>query len=86
MGAGGNVGAVCYGLGFRELSYSKAYNIMGYSVIASAILSACYSIKGHRGLLHGEDLVVNKETGEIIADAKEADGTCNEATRRPSMV
>ena len=86
VGAGGNVGAVCYGLGFRELSYSKAYNIMGYSVIASAILSACYSIKGHRGLLHGEDLVVNKETGEIIADAKEADGTCNEATRRPSMV
>ena len=86
VGAGGNVGAVCYGLGFRELSYSKAYNIMGYSVIASAILSACYSIKGHRGLLHGEDLVVNKETGEIIADAKEADGTCNEATRRPSVV
>jgi len=86
VGAGGNVGAVCFGLGFRELSYSKAYNIMGYSVIASAILSACYSIKGHRGLLHGEDLVVNKETGEIIADAKEADGVCNEANRRPSVV
>jgi MFS transporter, NNP family, nitrate/nitrite transporter len=87
VGAGGNVGAVCFGLGFRELTYSKAYNIMGYSIIASAILSACYSIKGYRGLLHGEDLVVDKETGEIISEAKEVEeGVFDEATRRPSVV
>ena len=87
VGAGGNVGAVCFGLGFRELTYSKAYNIMGYSIIASAILSACYSIKGYRGLLHGEDLVVDKETGEIISEAKEVEeGVFDETTRRPSVV
>jgi len=83
VGAGGNVGAVGFGLAFRELSYRKAYNIMGYSVIASAFISIFYNIKGHRGLLHGEDLVVNKETGEIIDDTKEGEVLLGESTRRP---
>jgi NNP family nitrate/nitrite transporter-like MFS transporter len=86
VGAGGNVGAVCFGLGFRELSYSQAYNVMGYFVIASSFLSVFYSIKGHRGLLHGEDLVVDKETGEIIADDKEGEGLLDGTTRRPSVI
>lgn len=66
VGAGGNVGAVCFGLGFRELDYSQAFNIMGWSIIASSFLSVFISIKGHRGLLHGEDRVVDKETGKIV--------------------
>lgn len=66
VGAGGNVGAVCFGLGFRELAYADAFNIMGWSIIVSAFLSVFISIKGHRGLLHGEDRVVDKETGEIL--------------------
>jgi MFS transporter, NNP family, nitrate/nitrite transporter len=86
VGAGGNVGAVCFGLGFRELNYTQAFNIMGYSVIASALSCALFSIKGHRGLFHGQDLVVHKETGEIIADSKEGEGLLNGSTRRPSVV
>lgn len=74
VGAGGNVGAVCFGLGFRELSYSQAFNIMGGSVIASAFLSIFISINGHRGLLHGEDLVVDKETGLVADDTNEGEG------------
>lgn len=66
VGAGGNVGAVCFGLGFRELAYTDAFNIMGWSIIGSALLSVFIAIKGHRGLLHGEDRVVDKETGEIM--------------------
>ncbi len=74
VGAGGNVGAVCFGLGFRNLDYVPAFNIMGWSVVASALLSVFISIKGHRGLLHGEDLVVDKETGDIMDEAKEGEG------------
>lgn len=74
VGAGGNVGAVCFGLGFRELNYNQAFNIMGGSIIASAFLSIFISIKGHRGLLYGEDQVVDKETGEIVEISKEGEG------------
>jgi NNP family nitrate/nitrite transporter-like MFS transporter len=73
VGAGGNVGAVCFGLGFRELNYNQAFNIMGGSIIASAFLSIFISIKGHRGLLHGEDQVVDKETGEVVENPKEGE-------------
>jgi NNP family nitrate/nitrite transporter-like MFS transporter len=66
VGAGGNVGAVCFGLGFRNLDYDTAFSIMGASVIVSSVLSMFISIKGHRGLLNGEDVEVDKETGEIV--------------------
>merc|ERR1712038_251037 len=51
VGAGGNTGAVCFGLGFRQLGYEKAFNIMGFSIIGSAFLSFLVFIKGHRGLI-----------------------------------
>lgn len=58
IGAGGNTGAVCFGLGFRQLaSTQSAFNVMGYSIIGSAVLSFLVSIKGHRGLIGGEDSV-----------------------------
>lgn len=87
VGAGGNVGAVCFGLGFRQLSYAQAFNIMGGSVIASAVLSVFISIKGHRGLLHGEDQVVDRETGEIVEHSKEGEGLLQvEAPRAHAVV
>jgi NNP family nitrate/nitrite transporter-like MFS transporter len=67
VGAGGNVGAVLFGLVFRwELDYENAFTIMGSTIIASAFLTAFISIEGHRGLFHGEDLIVDKETGKIV--------------------
>merc|ERR1739846_31237 len=47
VGAGGNSGAVCFGLGFRQLTTKNAFMIMGFSVIASAFTTAFISIKGH---------------------------------------
>jgi len=56
VGAGGNTGAVCFGLGFRQLSTAKkAITVMGWSVVASAGLSFLINIKGHRGLIFGKD-------------------------------
>ena len=67
VGAGGNVGAVIFGLCFRELDYETAFVIMGVSILISACLSAFIYIKGHAGLFTGEDLLVDQETG-IVKD------------------
>lgn len=55
VGAGGNVGAVCFGLGFRNLEYEKAFIIMGCTILGSAGLSALIFIKGHAGMIFGKD-------------------------------
>jgi NNP family nitrate/nitrite transporter-like MFS transporter len=56
VGAGGNSGAVAFGLCFRQLSkISTAFNIMGFSILGSAVLTFLISIKGHRSILGGED-------------------------------
>eukprot|EP00934_Nitzschia_sp_Nitz4_P000535 Nitzschia sp. Nitz4//scaffold48_size128905//60798//62536//NITZ4_003598-RA/size128905-augustus-gene-0.6-mRNA-1//1//CDS//3329552976//535//frame0 len=68
VGAGGNVGAVCFGLGFRELGYEKAFNIMGWSIIGSSVLSFLINIKGYDGVFHKSDCTVDKETGEVIVE------------------
>lgn len=66
VGAGGNVGAVCFGLGFRQLSYKSAFQIMGISIFVSCFLSIFINIKGHAGLLWGQDRLVDRETGELV--------------------
>jgi NNP family nitrate/nitrite transporter-like MFS transporter len=56
VGAGGNTGAVCFGLGFRQLAKTKdAFNLMGYTILASSFLTFLVCIKGHRSILSGED-------------------------------
>lgn len=51
VGAGGNVGAVCYGLAFRQLDYVSAYRIMGLSILGSCFLSLFISIPGQSKLV-----------------------------------
>merc|ERR1712024_35668 len=55
VGAGGNCGAVGFGMGFRELDYKQAFYIMGFTILASSVMTVLISIKGHRGLIFGED-------------------------------
>ncbi|GKY96210.1 hypothetical protein MPSEU_000580900 [Mayamaea pseudoterrestris] len=55
VGAGGNVCAIGFGLGFRQLSYKQAFTLMGSLVLVSSLLSAFVNIKGHRGILFGQD-------------------------------
>lgn len=66
VGAGGNVGAVCFGFGFRQLNYIDAFHIMGASILFSSILSIFININGYSGMLRGRDRRVDKETGEIL--------------------
>eukprot|EP00985_Skeletonema_marinoi_P034385 scaffold43783_cov139-Skeletonema_marinoi.AAC.1 len=71
VGAGGNVGAVCFGLGFRQMDDLQAFYLMGGCVLASGILTAFISIKGHAGLLCGKDseqvIAAYKRTGAPAA-------------------
>jgi len=55
VGAGGNVGAVAFGLAFRQLDYYWAFIIMGCTIIFSSLLTAFISIKGYARLFSGED-------------------------------
>ena len=50
-------GAVSFGLIFRALpeNPNKAFRIMAGIVLASGVVSALITIKGHRGLLFGKD-------------------------------
>jgi len=61
VGAGGNTGAVCFGLCFRNLPYQKAFDIMGGTIIASSILSIFIMIEGHAGMIWGEDAPEEKK-------------------------
>lgn len=38
VGAGGNIGAVCFGLGFRNLEYKEAFILIGFTIFGSSIL------------------------------------------------
>ena len=66
IGAGGNVGAVCFGLGFREMEYSDAFLLMGLCILASALSCFFIVIPGHAGVFLGQDMDVNPETGRLL--------------------
>mmetsp|Transcript_4337 Transcript_4337/g.7979 ORF Transcript_4337/g.7979 Transcript_4337/m.7979 type:complete len:584 (+) Transcript_4337:510-2261(+) len=55
VGAGGNTGAVCFSIGFRQLDYKNAFAIMGFSTLAVAFFSLFILIKGHAGMFCGKD-------------------------------
>jgi len=88
IGAGGNTGAVCFGLGFRNLDYKAAFVIMGSCIIASSVLSVFIFLPGHAGMLFGKDdpnmqnfrQTIEKEIDmEEAEDEKDAKGEDQEA-------
>jgi len=71
VGAGGNSGAVGFGLGFRQLGYKDAFIIMGCTILGSSVTTVLISIKGHASMLWGEDAPV--ETKSTLAVPAKAD-------------
>lgn len=59
VGAGGNTGAVCFGLGFRNLAYNDAFVLMGVVILVSVIPTAFIYIKGHSAMFCGKDELVD---------------------------
>jgi len=66
VGAGGNTGAVMFGLAFRQVDYYKAFVVMGSTIMISSALSVLISIKGHSKLLWGKDELVDKNSGLVL--------------------
>lgn len=71
VGAGGNVGAVCFGLGFRNLDTLHAFYLMASCILVSGVISSLIFIKGHAGLLTGHDspevIAAYRKTGEAAS-------------------
>jgi NNP family nitrate/nitrite transporter-like MFS transporter len=67
VGAGGNTGAVGFGLGFRQLGYKDAFIIMGATILGSSFLSVFINIKGHSSLLWGVDAPVATKSVAILS-------------------
>jgi MFS transporter, NNP family, nitrate/nitrite transporter len=63
VGAGGNVGAVLFGLGFRQLDYYQAFVLMGCCILLSAASCALIYIKGHSALFCGQDTMYETTKG-----------------------
>ena len=53
VGAGGNSGAVAFGMCFRQLSYKQAFDIMAASICGSALLTVLIFIKGQGNFFKG---------------------------------
>jgi hypothetical protein len=54
VGAWGNIGAVCWGMMFKFkyiTNLDHGYEVLGYIVMASAVMSAFVRIKGHSHML-----------------------------------
>jgi NNP family nitrate/nitrite transporter-like MFS transporter len=75
VGAGGSIGAVGFGLGFRQLEEIQAIILMGSVVIFSGISCFFISIKGHRGLICGQDSPEVVAAWKKMESASPAGGT-----------
>ena len=78
IGAGGNTGAVGFGLGFRQLSVKDAFMIMGFTILGSSFLSLGIFLPGHSGLIMGQDDPSKqnfRSTTIKVPDAEAADET-----------
>lgn len=73
IGAGGNSGAVGFGMGFRQLEYEEAFIIMGCTILGSAALSPLINIKGHSAMLWGKDTITEKTAQTLTVPEQDAD-------------
>jgi NNP family nitrate/nitrite transporter-like MFS transporter len=77
VGAGGNTGAVGFGLGFRQLEYKQAFVVMGATILGSSFLTLLIVLKGHAGILCGQDGPEGKARQQTLVvpqpDAEKAD-------------
>jgi NNP family nitrate/nitrite transporter-like MFS transporter len=53
VGAGGNVGAVLFGLCFRQMDYKSAFYVVGFCVLASSLMGLFIVIKGQSSFVCG---------------------------------
>ena len=65
VGAGGNVGAVLFGIFFREFDYRNAFVAMGCAILLSATLSFFLHIEGQSSLFFVCSIAGDKNTSTV---------------------
>ena len=71
VGAGGNAGAVGFGMAFRQLDSNKdALTIMGAAVLGSSILSLFIVIDGHDSVICRKRIEEDEEEGKQESAAR----------------
>jgi NNP family nitrate/nitrite transporter-like MFS transporter len=66
VGAGGNIGAVGFGLGFRQLNARTAFKVMGFTIFVAAASCMFLYIKGCSTFWGGVDLYDNEEVTKTL--------------------
>ena len=67
VGAGGNIGAVGFGLGFRQLDYRPAFKVMGFTIFVASASCMLLNIKGCSTFFGGVDLYDNEKSATTLA-------------------
>jgi len=64
---------MAFGAAFRQLTYSKAFLLIGIIVLESTLLTSLITIKGYANLLWGEDdsFLEGRVEADVDADLKE---------------
>ena len=68
VGAGGNIGAVCWGLMFKFAypdTFDRGYEAMGYAIAAASLLSALVRVDGHPSLCADATLPPGEEPNDL---------------------
>jgi NNP family nitrate/nitrite transporter-like MFS transporter len=78
VGAGGNVGAVGFGLAFRQLDSRSAFKVMGITILASSFLCLFMDIKGEETALCGRKK--HHETQGLEETSNDPSGSKREVT------
>ncbi|KAI2508901.1 hypothetical protein MHU86_5511 [Fragilaria crotonensis] len=73
VGAGGNVGAVLFGLCFRQMDYKSAFYVVGGCVLASSLMGLFIVIKGQSSFICGGTDTVEKEVPSSTLAVPEVD-------------
>uniref|UniRef100_A0A7S4T1D1 Nitrate/nitrite transporter n=1 Tax=Ditylum brightwellii TaxID=49249 RepID=A0A7S4T1D1_9STRA len=79
VGAGGNTGAVAFGLCFRQLSAKMAFVAMGIMIVSSSVLSLVIFIPGQSSILGSreETIVEDKEIVDTSSDDEKGTDTAS---------
>ena len=88
IGAGGNVGAVVFGLFFRQFDSKTAFVLMGTVIMCSSVLSLFIRIRGHVNLFLRADNE-NEITIEKLSDLSTSssnDGSTDSDTNMSSPI
>ena len=89
VGSSMGVGGVAFGLGFRQLAYTPAFRLMGFTIIGAALLTLFVQIRGHPSILSSNPSVGTPNADGVQEKEQDSEGAASVSSRafcqRPFM-